>query len=61
MRVSRFTIKMVINLPFDEITLRILTGKKHPKLNCSAYKKHEYGHLGRWTRGSKTETNFPKK
>ena len=46
--------------------LRMLTGKKHLKLNSRAY-EWEYGHLGRWYikltlfRGSKTETNFPKK
>ena len=46
--------------------LRILTGKKHPKVKLySAYEKYEYGHLGHYyikltfLRGSKTEINLP--
>ena len=30
------------------IRLRILTEKKHRQIKSSAYKKYEYGHLGRW-------------
>ena len=47
--------------------LRILTGKRHPKINSSAYEKYEYGHLGvagtsneLFLRDSKTGINFPK-
>ena len=43
-------------------------GKSTLKLNFSAYEKYEHGYLGHWyikltffLRGSKTETNFPKK
>ena len=46
----RFGVKYLTNhfIIYLYIGLRILTGKKHPKIKCSVYEKYEYGHLGRW-------------
>ena len=49
------------------IKLRILTRKKHPKINSSAYKKYEYWYLDRWyikltlCKRFLNWNNFPKK